>query len=294
MAQPISIQFTRFSAFYSPLIATIAGGFLTEEGFEPKYSIAPPGKSAIASLVDGSVQVAQSAPSQGFAPLEKGEMPPAVHFAQINEKDGFFITARKPDPKFTWDKLKTGKTLVDHGGQPFAMFKYACFRNGLDWMSLPIVDAGIDTMDQAFRNGTCDYIHQQGPAPQQLEHDGVGRVVASVGEAIGPLAFSSLAATREWLATDEAKRFTRAYRKARAWLIDTPAAKVAEAEASFFPGIHRDVLTRTIATYQKLGCWTPHLEITHPAFEVTLDVFQHAGLITKRHKYEDVIAQPPA
>ena len=294
MAQPISIQFTRFSAFYSPLIATIAGGFLKEEGFEPKYSIAPLGKSAIAGLADGSVHVAQSAPSQGFAPLEKGEKPPAVHFAQINEKDGFFITARRPDPKFTWDKLKSGKILVDHGGQPLAMFKYACFKNGLDWKSLPIVDAGIDKMDQAFRNGTGDYIHQQGPAPQQLEHDGVGHVVASVGEAIGPLAFSSLAATRQWLATDEARRFTRAYRKARAWLIDTPARRIAEVEASFFPNIHRDVLTQTIATYQKLGCWTRHVEITRPAFEVTLDVFQHAGLITRRHKYEDVIAQPPA
>ena len=127
-----------------------------------------------------------------------------------------------------------------------------------------------------------------------LAHDGVGHVVASVGEAIGLLAFSSLAATRQWLGTDEAKRFTRAYRKARAWLIDTPAAKVTEVQASFFPGIHRDVLTQTIATYQKLGCWTPHVEITRPAFEVTLDVFQYAGLITKRHKYEDVIAQPPA
>jgi NitT/TauT family transport system substrate-binding protein len=294
MAQPISIQFTRFSAFYSPLIATIAGGFLRDEGFEPKYSIAPMGKSAIAGLLDGSVQVAQSAPSAGFAPLEKGEQPPAVHFAQINEKDGFFITARKPDAKFTWDKLRSGKTLVDYGGQPLAMFKYACFRNGLDWKSLPLVDAGIDTMDQAFRNGTGDYIHQQGPAPQQLEHDGVGHVVASVGEAIGTLAFSSLAATREWLATDDAKRFTRAYRKARAWLIGTPAAKIAEVEASFFPNIHRDVLTQTIATYQKLGCWTPHVEITRPAFEVTLDVFQYAGLITKRHKYQDVIVQPPA
>ena len=294
MSQPISIQFTRFSAFYSPLIATIAGGFLKEEGFEPKYSIAPLGKSAIAGLADGSVHVAQSAPSQGFAPLEKGEMPPAVHFAQINEKDGFFITARRPDPKFTWEKLKSGRILVDHGGQPLAMFKYACFKNGLDWKSLPIVDAGIDKMDQAFRNGTGDYIHQQGPAPQQLEHDGVGHVVASVGEAIGPLAFSSLAATRQWLATDEARRFTRAYRKARAWLIDTPARRIAEVEASFFPNIHRDVLTQTIATYQKLGCWTRHVEITRPAFEVTLDVFQHAGLITRRHKYEDVIAQPPA
>ena len=294
MSQPISIQFTRFSAFYSPLIATIAGGFLKDEGFEPKYSVAAPGKTAIAGLVDGSVQVAQSAPSASFAPLDKGTTPPALHFAQINEKDGFFIAARKADPNFTWDKLKTGKVLVDHGGQPLVMFKYACFKSGLDWKSLSVVDAGIDTMDQAFRSGTGDYIHQQGPAPQQLEHDGVGHVVASVGEAIGPLAFSSLAATRQWLATDDAKRFTRAYRKARAWLIATPAAKVAEVEAAFFPGIHRDVLTRTIATYQKLGCWTPHVEITRPAFEVTLDAFEYSGLITKRHRYEDVIAQPPA
>ena len=60
------------------------------------------------------------------------------------------------------------------------------------------------------------------------------------------------------------------------------------------PGIHRDALAQAIAAYQKLGCWTPHVEITRPAFEVALDVFQHAGLITKRHKYEDVVAQPAA
>ncbi len=273
MTQAINIQFTRFSAFYSPLIATIAGGFLQEEGLEPRHSVAPLGKSAIAGLVDGSVQVAQSAPSQGFTPLEKGQQPPVLHFAQINEKDGFFITARKPDSNFTWDKLKSGRILVDHGVQPLAMFKYACLKKGLDWKSLSIVDAGMETMDQAFRDGTGDYIHQQGPAPQQLEHDGVGHVVAALGDAIGPLAFSSLAATREWLATDQAKRFTRAYRKARAWLIATPAAQVAAAEASFFPHIDRAVLTQTIATYQKLGCWTPHVDITRPAFEVTLDVF---------------------
>ena len=141
--------------------------------------------------------------------------------------------------------------------------------------------------------GDGEYVHQQGPAPQQLEHDGVGHVVASVGEAIGPCAFSSLAATREWLKSGAAARFTRAYRQARAWLLATPPSQVAEAEASFFPEVDRAVLTRTIATYQQLGCWTPHVEITRPAFEVTLDVFQHAGLITRRHRYEDVVAQPP-
>ena len=94
-------------------------------------------------------------------------------------------------------------------------------------------------------------------------------------------------------ATDMAKRFMRAYRKARAWLIETPAAEVAGAESAFFPEIDRAVLAATIAYYQKLGCWTPHVEITRPAFEVAVDVFQHSGLITKRHRYEDVVAPPP-
>jgi NitT/TauT family transport system substrate-binding protein len=294
MSDDISIQFTRFSAFYSPLIATIAGGFLQAEGFAPRHSVAPTGKSAIEGVVNGTVHVCQSAPSQGFGPLEKSQAPPAVHFAQINEKDGFLLTARAPDPTFTWDKLRGKRVLVDHGGQPLAMFKYACHRRGLDYAAIQAVNVPSDQMDQAFRKGEADYIHQQGPAPQQLEHDGVGHIVASVGEAIGPCAFSSLAARREWLRTEKAARFMRAYRKARAWIIETPAARLADAQASFFPEIDRAVLASTIAYYQKLGCWTPHVEITRPAFEVALDVFQHSGLIAKRHRYEDVIASPPS
>ena len=295
MAEEIRIEFTRFSAFYSPLIATMAGGFLKAEGLEGKHSVSAPGKSAIASLLDGSVHVAQSAPSQGFTPLEQGKVSPTLHFAQINEKDGFFLAGRTPDPAFTWDKLKGKKVIIDHGGQPIAMFKYACFKRGLDFKAIEAIDAGsTDKMIAAFRNGEGDFIHLQGPAPQQLQHDKAGHIVTNLGDAIGPCAFSSLAATRDWLKTDMAKSFTRAYRKARAWLIATPAAEVAKAEASYFKDIDLDVLTTTIATYQKLGNWSPHVEITRPAFEATLDIFQHAKLITKRHKYEDVVAQPPA
>src|SRR3989441_5250511 len=250
MGDEISIQFTRFSAFYSPLLATIAGGFLRQEGLEPRHSIAPVGKSAIEAVAAGTAHVCQSAPSQGFGPLEKGQAPPAVHFAKINEMDGFFLSGRAPDPGFTWDKLGGKRVLVDHGGQPLVMFKYACHKRGLDFASIHAVDVPSDQMDQAFRKGEDDYIHQQGPAPQQLEHDRVGHVVASVGEAIGPVAFSSLVATREWLGTEAARRFMRAYRKARAWLLATPAAKVAETEASFFPDIDRAVLASTIGAYR--------------------------------------------
>jgi NitT/TauT family transport system substrate-binding protein len=293
VSEDISIQFTRFSAFYTPLIATIAGGFLAAEGFRPRHSVAPPGKSAIEGVVDGSVHVCQSAPSQAFGPLEKGQTPPAVHFAQINEMDGFFLTGREPDPAFSWDRLRGKTVLVDHGGQPLAMFKYACHRRGLDYAAVRAANVPSAEMASRFAKGEGHYVHLQGPAPQQLEHEGKGHVVASVGEAIGPCAFSSLAASRAWLGTDTARRFMRAYRKARVWVLATHAAVIAEAEAVFFEDVDRGALTACISAYQQLGCWTPHVEITRPAFETSVDVFLHAGLITRRHRSEDVVAAPP-
>ena len=290
----IDIQFSLFSAFYSPLIATIAGGFLDEEGLEAGWSVSPPGVSAIAALKDGTADVVQSALSQGFGPLSKGEDPGVVHFAQINEMDGFFLTGREPDPEFDWRKLEGAEIVLFGGGQPLAMFKYACHKAGIDYSRLKAIHpGGAAEIDRAFRDGQGAYVQQQGPFPQQLEADGVGHVVAEVGRQIGRCGFSSLCARLDWLETDTARAFTRAYRKARLWLNETPAGEVARAETSYFPEIDLKVLERCIATYQRLGCWAPHIEITREAFEATLDIFAYNGLIGERFAYDRICAPPP-
>ena len=292
--EKINIQFTLFSAFYSPLISAISGGFLKDEGLDPEWSVSPPGVSAIAALEDGSAHVIQSALSQGFTSLARGETPLAVHFAQINEMDGFFLTGREADPDFTWDKLEGAQVVMFKGGQPNAMFQYACHKAGIDYDRIrPVTPGGAADIDTAFREGEGQYVQQQGPFPQQLEKDGIGHIVAQVGPQIGPCGFSSLAATREWLDGDMAKAFVRAYRKTRVYMNETPAAEIARAEKSYFPKIDEDVLERCIATYQKLGCWSPHVEITKPAFEVILDVFEHYGTLKERYAYEQVCVGPP-
>ena len=293
--EPIHIQFTLFSAFYAPLIATMSGGFLKKEGLDPSWSVSPPGVSAIKALESGEAQVIQTAPSQAFTSLGKGETPVAVHFAQINEMDGFFLTGREPDPDFAWNKLEGAEVVLFGGGQPLAMFKYACHKAGIDFDKLKVINVGgAADMDKAFRDGQGAYVQQQGPFPQQLEADGVGHIVAQVGPLIGPNAFSSLAATREWLETDQARAFMRAYRKTRQYMVETPAAEIAGAMKSFFPKIDEAVLTTCIGTYQKLGCWTPHPEITREALEVTQDVFEHFGTLKERYSYEQCCALPPA
>ncbi len=287
----VRIQFTLFSAFYSPLIATMAGGFLKEEGLEADWSVAPKGVSAIRTVEAGEADLCQSAVSQGFGPAARGETPRVLHFAQINEMDGFFLTGRAPDPEFRWEKLEGAEVLLFKGGQPLAMFHYACHKAGIDFEKLRVVNA--DDMDEAFRGGIGQYVQQQGPAPQALEADGAGHVVAEVGRQIGPVAFSSLAARPEWLAGDAARAFARAYAKARAWLIERPAAEVARAESAFFPTTDQAVLARCIEAYQRLGCWTPHIEITRPAFDVAQDVFEHAGQLEKRVRWDQVCCDPP-
>ena len=291
----IDIQFSLFSAFYSPLIATMAGGFLAEEGLEAEWSVSQPGVSAIAALKDGSAHVVQSALSQAFGPLSRGEDPGVVHFAQINEMDGFFLTAREPDADFDWRRLEGAPVVLFGGGQPLAMFKYACHKAGIDYDRIEAIHpGGAADIDRAFRDGEGAYVQQQGPFPQQLEADGVGHVVAEVGRQVGLCGFSSLCARPDWLGTDMARAFVRAYRKARLWLNETPAGEVARAEKSYFPDIDLSVLERCIASYQGLGCWAPHIEITREAFEATLDIFAYNGLIQERFPYDRACAPPPA
>lgn len=290
----LRVMASRHSAFYSPLLGAIAGGFLQEEGFTPEYAPLPAGKSVAELLVAGDIDVAQSAVSSSWAPLEKGEAPPTVHFAQINERDGFFIAARRPDAAFTWDKLLSGGFMFVHGGQPQAMLAYALHKKGVDLARVQAINAGsTENMLTSWRQGQGDYFHEQGPYPQQIAHEHIAHIVASVGEVIGPVAFSSLSATREWLQKPEAKRFMRAYRKARHWINTAPAAEIARAEQHFFPDVDQSVLTQTIASYQTLGCWHPDIAISRASYEAALDVFLHARLITRRHPYEQVVVPAP-
>jgi NitT/TauT family transport system substrate-binding protein len=285
---------TRHSAFYTPLLVTIGGGFLAAEGLEAEFSIAKTPRDVLAGVHGGSVQVAQSAVSANFGALERGKKSPLAHFAQINERDGFMLVARAADEAFTWDKLEGKKLLVDPGKQPRAMFKYALHKEGMDFDRLDVMDAGNPhAMEDAFRGGQGEYLHLQGPAAQQLVKEGIGHIVAWPGKSIGPVAFSSLAGSRQWLETPAAETFMRAYRRGREFAIEMDSDEVASVIGRYFNEIDRDALIKAVESYQELGCWSPGVRITPEAFDAALDVFQLSGIITKRHSYKHVVVQPP-
>jgi NitT/TauT family transport system substrate-binding protein len=271
-------------------LITVHGDYLRRKGLEPVYRLQTPEDPIDVALRSGSAHLSQSAPAVSFASLERGEEQDLLHFAAINDRDGFYLTGREPMPEFDWKDLQGREVLLDHLFQPMATLRYVMHEQGADFDAMEVVDAGnVEQMDTAFRSGQGDFVHQQGPAPQQLQADGVGHRVASVGEALGPIAFSSLYASREWLQTDMALEFLDAYRSAMTDLLDMTPQRLAEFIAPALPGIDRPVLEQTLSDYRKLDTWQEDISIKPESYETLLKVFLHSGLITRRHPMDALI-----
>ena len=289
--ETINLMALRHSAFYSPYLMTFVESFLKDEGLKAEYKVATPDCQVDQSILDGSCHVSQSAVATRFADLEAGKPSDIVHFAQINERDGFYLAAREQDENFSWTKLIAKDVLVDHFFQPHAMFSYALKKLGIAESDLNVIDVGdVNQIEKAFREGQGDYVHMQGPYLQQLEADGLGYVVASVGEVIGPVAFSSLCCHRNWLDTDMSKAFAKAYKKSMSYVNSAPAAEIArkQIEANLFPGIDINVLTETISGYQKLGCWNEDTDVSKQSFDALVDVFLSSGYIKNRYTLNQI------
>lgn len=264
----LRIMVSRHSAFYSPLICTIARGFKAE------YSILGPGQRSYELIRDGVVDIMQSAPSSNWGPMEKGISPLPVHFALINRRDGFFLAGRKREDGFTWKNLEGKRLLADHGLQPITMLRYAAKHNGVDWSKINVIDRGApEEMIAAFRRGEADYVHLQAPGPQMLEEDGIGWTVVSVGASMPEVAFSSLCCSREFMATQAFADFLRAYKEARSWVQGDDPRASAFLQNSYFPGVSLGALKEAIERYQALGTWTGSPEITEDLYRQALRVF---------------------
>ena len=304
----VRILMMRHATFYTPVITAIAGGYLKEEGVDAEYILRSPDQNPLEMLQNGEVEICQSAVSSSFTRIEKGLRNLPVHFAQINRRDGFWISGRgsgglsitaqtssHDTDQFDWTRLEGCTILADHGPQPLAMLEYAARQQGVDWNRVDVIDAGNPaSMDAAFRDGQGDFIHQQGPAPQQLLRDGVGHTVTSVGNAMPEVAFSSLAAMPDYLETETARAFMRGYRKALAWAIGGPAGKIALMISPYFKDSNLGIVSSSVASYKKLRCWSKDPVISKELYEQALEVFIQTGKLTKRPPYEDVVVAPPA
>jgi NitT/TauT family transport system substrate-binding protein len=290
----VRIMATRHSPFYTPLFGLVAAGFLEQEGLSGAYSLRVKGERWLTPLREGRVEIVQNAVASSWPEIEKGEIDLPVHFAQLNQRDGFFLVGRQEHTLFDWKKLEGKELMADQAGQPLVMLRYAAHRHGIDWSKIRLLHAGEpEEMLEAFRAGKTDYAHLQAPGPQRIEAERIGYTVAAVGDALPPVAFNSLCSSRKFIESSGLEPFLRAFRKAKEWACSAPLEEIVKQMTPYFPGVSISSLAAAIGRYRKLGVWEGGVAIPRESYEQALDIYQWAGKIQRRYAYEEVCLMPP-
>src|SRR5258708_32855539 len=89
-SSPLRVTGARPTIFYAPLIACVTQGFLKKHGVEATFHWLG-STPLLEGLRSGTVDVIQSAVSNYWTLLDRGETGVPVHIAEINQRDGFFL-----------------------------------------------------------------------------------------------------------------------------------------------------------------------------------------------------------
>jgi len=291
--RPMTVLMPFYTPFYAPLAAGAALGHFREEGLDVKWQPAVRfGKSAVEALLDGSIEITLSGLMRSFDVADRdGRFLP--HFAEVCSRSGFFLLGRKPMPGFRWTDL-AGKTVIGfaEAPTPWQCMLTVLRRQGVDPAAVRIERnrPGPEAL-AAFRSGHGDFFEQTQPIVEQLLASGEAHLVASMGEATGPVPFTSYMTTPEFLRREPETvlRFTRAVYRTQRWLARQDAQTIVETIGSDFRDIDRGVLERAIERFKKQDTWARDPVLRQPGFDYLQEILQTGGFIKKTHRYEDLV-----
>ena len=279
--------------FYTPLAAGVALGHFRDAGLDvTAVPAATFGKPTIDALLGGDIEISLGGLMRSFELADRtGQI--VVHFAEVCSRNGFFLLAREPRPAFRWSDL-VGKTVLSfaEAPTPWQCMLTVLRRHGVDPAQVRIERhrAGPEAV-AAFLAGTGDFLEQPQPVIERLLTEGRGHLVASMGEATGPVPFSSYMTTPAFLARepDVIARFTRATYRTQRWLASHGAGDIARAVAPAFPETELPLLERAIGRYLGQGTWARDPLLRREGYDYLERILLDGAFIRRGRPYEELV-----
>jgi len=290
----ISVNEVTRSVFYAPQYVAIALGYFEENGLEIELATGQGADNVMTAVLAGQSDIGFAGPEASIYVYNEGKEDHTQVFAQLTKTDGSFLVSREPNEDFKWTDLK-GKTIIPgrKGGVPYMTFEYVLKQNGLNPETDLVLDDSIkfDLMAGAFAGGNADYVTLFEPTASSTEKQGLGYVVASVGEAAGEIPYTAYFAKKSYIQNNEdiIQKFTNAIYKGQKWANEHTALEIAEKIVSFFPDTEVADLETSIQSYKDINAWSLNPVLTEESFNRLQDVMEEAGELAKRANYSEVV-----
>lgn len=289
----IKVAEVTHSVFYAPQYLADALGYFEDEGLDVEFILTSGANNVTAAVLSGDVQIGFCGSEATIYVYNQGEKDYLVNFAGLTKKDGSFLVARKPNDNFKIEDLKGSHIIAGRkGGMPAMTLEWALNENGLKTNEVNF-DTSIDfaATTGAFIGGTGDYISVFEPTALQLEKQGTGYVVASIGELGGTVPYTTYNAKKSYIEKnpDVIKGYTKAINKALEYTHSHTAEEVAKEITDYFPDTSLNDLTAIVERYMNIDSWFETTYISEEDFIHVQEIVENAGELDKTAPYDKLI-----
>ena len=172
-------------------------------------------------------------------------------------------------------------------------FEYALKQNGID----PKKDVEIDTsvafpaMSGAFIGGQGDFVTLFEPNATEIEKQGYGHVVASIGELGGVVPYTSYSAKISYLDKNKEliSNFNKAIQKGLDYVKNHSDKEVAKKILKQFPDTSLNELESAVKRYRKIEAWADNTTFTEESFNHLQDIMIGNGELDHKVDYNKLM-----
>ena len=282
------------SIFYAPQYVAHKLGYFEDEGLDVEIILTSGADKVTAAVLSGDVHIGFCGSEATIYVYQEGEKDYLVNFAGLTKRDGSFLVAREKYDNFTLNDLKN-MTIIGgrKGGMPAMTLEWALKQNGLD----PKKDVEIDTsiafaaMSGAFISGTGNFVTLFEPNALEIEKNGYGYVVASIGELGGIVPYTAYNARKSYIESnpDVIESFTKAIQKGLDYVHNNDSKDIAKLLIDYFPDTSLDDLTLLVERHKNIDSWFTTTEIKEKDFNHIQDIMINAGELKNKVPYNKLV-----
>ena len=282
----IKLSEVTHSVFYAPLYVAIENGYFKEENIDIDLVLTPGADKVATSVLANDANIGFSGPEATIYVYNNSNQK-LITFASLTKRDGQFIVGDcNLKDNFKMEDL-IGKTVLAgrSGGMPLMMFKYALKMSNIDEIKV-----NIDTSVE-FAGLTGAYIAKQGdfvnlfePNASNVEKQGYGCVLASLGNISGSVPYTAFYAKEDYINNnkDLIKRFNKALNKGLAFVKDNNSTQIAKSILQEFPDTSINDLIIYVDRYKEANSWYESTYIYEKDYERLVDIMIYGKTIDRK------------
>jgi NitT/TauT family transport system substrate-binding protein len=295
---PVRVRYSEVvrSIFYAPAYVAMTKGFFREAGLDVALTTAQGGDKSVAALLSNRADIALAGPEVSIY-VQNSDSPTKIPiFGALTDADGSMLVGREKVNNFDWQQLKGKAILANRPGSTPDLFLEAALRKrGIDpTRDVKLVNnIAIPARLGAWLAGQTQFAIFNEPDASQLELDGKAHLLASIGEVVGHLDYTTFMATDKYIRNNPQviQAWINAIYKAQQWTASAQPSEIAKAIDQFFPGMNERALIAGVERYRKFGIWKSTPKIDPSSLDKLQDILVQGRVLesAKRVQFTDVM-----